>query len=63
MMNEKTKTMLQSKTVGTAVLAPILSFVLSAVGLEVPAEIQVSIIGVVMILLRKISSREISSWF
>lgn len=44
-------------------LAPILSWGLTAFGIAVPVEVQIAILGVLNIVLRTITNKPISSWF
>ena len=61
-MIAETKKAFESKTMWANLLAPILSWGLAVLGVVVPPEVQIAILGVLNIGLRQISSKKISSW-
>ena len=60
---DDSKTLVESKTVWAALAAPFLSYGLSLLGLAVPAEVQVAVLGILNIVLRKITDKPIEGWF
>jgi hypothetical protein len=62
-MIPQSKTAVQSKTMWINTLAAPLSFLLTAVGIDIPAEGQVAILGIVNGIVRLVTSDGIDGWF
>ncbi len=60
---ENSKTAINSKTMVVNALAPVLSLGLNAIGLDVSAESQISILCIVNMILRAFTGKSISSVF
>jgi hypothetical protein len=56
----ETKKIYKSKTANVNTFAVLLSFGLTQAGIEVPAEVQIAILGVVNLILRRISNGAVS---
>ena len=56
------KAAIESKTVWANLLIPLLSWGLGLAGVTVPAEVQIAILGLLNVALRRITAKPINRW-